>query len=154
MFSCRVYLPLQLVAQAFTYIPATWLLCIRVLALYHSSKWLKYAVWGCFILTHLTVMIVGSISLANTSGMFSRLSLQTYCSSHNIGSVAYSTVLHDCSSHAPRLLSGALLALVSFPTSNHTDSLTLTLSCSCQSRCSSWSCNSSTVLSTGISCRK
>lgn len=66
-------MPTQLVAQAFTYIPATWLLCIRVLALYQSTRWLSYLVYGSLILTHLAVLVVGGVALAGISGRSCRI---------------------------------------------------------------------------------
>lgn len=58
-FSCRIYVPGLLLTQTLTYIAATWLLCIRVLVLYPSIKWLKFLVYGCLITTHLAINSIG-----------------------------------------------------------------------------------------------
>lgn len=92
---CRVYLPVQMVAQAITYIPATWILCIRVLALYQSSRWLRYLVYGSLCLTHLASLAVGSVAIESISD-----------------SISYNRTVRECTSHPPRLLGGSLLVLL------------------------------------------
>ncbi|KAG8760019.1 hypothetical protein FRC14_004346, partial [Serendipita sp. 396] len=96
---CRGYLAGQLLAQAFTYIPATWLLSIRVLALYPPNPKLRYLVYGSLVLTHIAVLSVGSYSF---TGIWH--------------SLRWSRLLHDCGGDPPRLLGVALILLIPFET--------------------------------------
>ncbi|KIM29955.1 hypothetical protein M408DRAFT_22400 [Serendipita vermifera MAFF 305830] len=87
--------PILLPPQAITYIPATWILCIRVLALYQSSRWLRYLVYGSLCLTHLASLAVGSVAIESISD-----------------SISYNRTVRECTSHPPRLLGGSLLVLL------------------------------------------
>lgn len=62
-FSCNIFIPGLLIAQTLTYIAATWLLCIRVLVLYPSIRWLRVLVYGFLIVTHLVIIAVGIYAL-------------------------------------------------------------------------------------------
>ncbi|CAG7852115.1 SubName: Full=Uncharacterized protein {ECO:0000313/EMBL:CCA70397.1} [Serendipita indica DSM 11827] len=51
-----------LLAQALTYIAATWLLTIRVLVLYPGRAWLRYFVYCSLIGTHIVTIVIGALS--------------------------------------------------------------------------------------------
>ncbi|KAG8800049.1 hypothetical protein FRC16_003822 [Serendipita sp. 398] len=96
---CRGYLAGQLLAQALTYIPATWLLSIRVLALYPAYPNLRYFVYSFLILTHIAVLTVGIYSF---TGIWQSLYWNRY--------------FRDCGGNPPRLLGVALMLLIPFET--------------------------------------
>lgn len=59
---CRLLTAGQLLAQALTYIAATWLLTIRVLVLYPGRAWLRYFVYCSLIGTHIVTIVIGALS--------------------------------------------------------------------------------------------
>lgn len=103
---CLVYIPGLLLAQSLTYVAATLLLCMRVLTLYPSRKWLSALVYGSLIVTHIAIIAVGVYGLVGDRDVY----LHGSSYSDTIASVPITG--NSCGLETPRLLGVSLLLLL------------------------------------------
>lgn len=62
---CKLVILSQLVGQAFALVAATWLLVLRVRALYTTTPWVSYSLYAVFIITHGLTIIMSSVIVHN-----------------------------------------------------------------------------------------
>ena len=68
IYSCKLLTLTQTAGQAISLVVATWLLVLRVLALYSGNRVVAIALYFVFISTHVTTIVVSAIIIKELWG--------------------------------------------------------------------------------------